>query len=38
MDIIGEVLDDPTQQFILPNVDKLSPPLLRIDDGTFSYG
>jgi ATP-binding cassette subfamily F protein 3 len=33
MEIINEVLDDPTCVFEFPNPDKLRPPLLRVEDG-----
>lgn len=38
MDMIDDVMDDPASQFIFPQVEKLNPPLIRIDDGNFSYG
>jgi ATP-binding cassette subfamily F protein 3 len=38
MDIIDEVVEDPTCVFIFPPVEKISPPLLRIEEGSFSYG
>ena len=37
LDVIEDVIEDPTCQFIFPAVEKLSPPLLRIDDGEFGY-
>lgn len=37
MELIEEVLEDPTCVFQFPDMEKLNPPLLRIDDGTFSY-
>lgn len=38
MEIIDEVVEDPTCVFIFPPVEKISPPLLRIEEGSFSYG
>ncbi|OMJ95296.1 hypothetical protein SteCoe_1353 [Stentor coeruleus] len=38
MEIIDEVLEDPTCVFQFPDMEKLSAPLLRIDDGSFGYG
>lgn len=37
MDIIDDVVEDPSCIFQFPEVDKLSPPLIRIDNGNFSY-
>ena len=37
MELVEEVIDDPTCVFIFPSPDKLRPPLLRIEDGYFSY-
>ena len=37
MELIDEVLEDPTCVFQFPEMEKLSPPLLRIDDGSFGY-
>lgn len=37
MEILSEVLDDPTQVFNFPNPDKLKSPLLKIEDGSFYY-
>ena len=37
MDLIEDVLEDPSCHFIFPQVEKVSPPLLRIDDGVFAY-
>lgn len=38
MELIDEVLEDPTCVFQFSDMEKLNPPLLRIDDGSFSYG
>ena len=38
MELIEEVLEDPTCVFQFPDMEKLAPPLLRIDDGSFGYG
>lgn len=38
MELIDEVLEDPTCVFQFPEMEKLSAPLLRIDDGSFGYG
>ena len=37
MELVEEVIEDPTCVFIFPSPDKLRPPLLRIEDGYFSY-
>ena len=37
MDIIEEVLTDPTVFFIFPNPELLSPPFLRLDEVTLGY-
>jgi len=33
MDLIDEVLEDPSCVFIFPNPEKLRPPLLKIEEG-----
>ena len=33
MDLIDEVIDDPSCVFIFPEPEKLRPPLLRIEEG-----
>jgi ATP-binding cassette subfamily F protein 3 len=38
MDIIEEVISDPTCIFIFPNPEKLSPPMLRLDEAVIGYG
>mmetsp|Transcript_28705 Transcript_28705/g.28371 ORF Transcript_28705/g.28371 Transcript_28705/m.28371 type:complete len:599 (+) Transcript_28705:279-2075(+) len=38
MEIIEDVIDDPTCVFEFPDVEPLAAPLLRIDDGSFGYG
>ena len=38
MDIIEEVLSDPTVMFVFPNPEVLSPPVLRLTDATLGYG
>lgn len=35
--MIDEVVEDPSCVFIFPAAEKLRPPLLRIEDGTFGY-
>jgi len=37
MELIEEIVEDPTCVFIFPTPDKLRPPLLKIDDGSFAY-
>jgi ATP-binding cassette subfamily F protein 3 len=37
MELIDEVVDDPSCVFIFPTAEKLRPPLLRIEDGAFGY-
>ena len=38
MDVIEEVIYDPTCVFIFPNPEKLSPPMLRLDEAVIGYG
>ena len=37
MELVEEVIEDPTCVFIFPTPDKLRPPLLRIEEGSFFY-
>ena len=37
MELVEEVIDDPTCVFEFPETEQLSPPLLRIDEGSFGY-
>ena len=37
LEMIDEVVEDPSCVFIFPAAEKLRPPLLRIEDGTFGY-
>jgi ATP-binding cassette subfamily F protein 3 len=37
MDVIEEVISDPTCVFIFPNPEKLSPPVLRLDEAEIGY-
>ena len=37
MDIIEEVIYDPTCVFIFPNPEKISPPMLRLDEANIGY-
>jgi len=37
MDMVEEVVSDPTCLFIFPNPDKISPPLLRLDEAVIGY-
>lgn len=37
MEMIDEVIDDPTSVFIFPTPEQLPTPLLRIEDGAFGY-
>lgn len=38
MDVIEEVISDPTCVFIFPNPEKISPPMLRLDEAVIGYG
>ena len=38
MDVIDEVISDPTCVFIFPNPEKISPPMLRLDEAIIGYG
>ena len=38
MDVIEEVMSDPTCVFIFPNPEKISPPMLRLDEAVIGYG
>ena len=35
--MIEEILEDPTCVFMFPTPEKLSPPLLKIEEGDFGY-
>jgi ATP-binding cassette subfamily F protein 3 len=37
MELVEELMEDPTCVFIFPTPDKLRPPLLKIEDGVFNY-
>ena len=37
MELIEEVVQDPSCVFIFPSPEKLRPPLLKIEDGSFGY-
>jgi len=37
IDRVEEVMDDPTTVFMFENPEKVRPPLIRIDDGFFTY-
>jgi len=37
MDVIEEVIYDPTCVFIFPNPEKISPPMLRLDEVNIGY-
>lgn len=37
MDLIDEVVEDPSCVFIFPTPEKLRPPLLKIEEGMFQY-
>ena len=37
MDIIDEVINDPTCIFNFPTPDKISPPMLRLDEAVIGY-
>jgi len=37
MNLIDEILEDPTCVFMFPTPEKLSPPLLKIEEGDFGY-
>jgi len=38
MDVIEDVICDPACIFIFPNPEKLSPPMLRLDEAVIGYG
>lgn len=38
MDVIEEVISDPSCIFIFPNPEKISPPMLRLDEAVIGYG
>lgn len=37
MEMIEEILEDPTCVFVFPTPEKLRPPLLKIEEGAFGY-
>ena len=37
MELVEEIIEDPSCVFIFPCPDKLRPPLLKLEDGYFSY-
>jgi len=37
MELVDEIIEDPSCVFIFPNPEKLRPPLLKIEDGNFGY-
>lgn len=37
MDAIEDIFEDPSCIFIFPTPEKLRPPLLKIDEGSFGY-
>ena len=37
MELVEEIIEDPTCIFIFPTPDKLRPPLLKVEDGLFGY-
>jgi len=37
MDVIKEILEDPTCVFNFPEPELLHPPLLKIEEGSFGY-
>ena len=37
MELVDEIVEDPSCIFIFPTPDKLRPPLLKVEDGSFSY-
>lgn len=37
MDVIEDIITDPTCIFIFPNPEKLSPPMLRLDEAIIGY-
>jgi len=37
MELVEEIMEDPTCVFIFPTPDKLRPPLLKIEEGSFGY-
>lgn len=37
MELVEEIIEDPSCIFIFPTPDKLRPPLLKVEDGLFGY-
>jgi ATP-binding cassette, subfamily F, member 3 len=37
MEKVDEVMEDPTCVFMFNNPDKVRPPVIRVEDGTFGY-
>jgi ATP-binding cassette subfamily F protein 3 len=37
MNALEEIVEDPTCVFIFPNPEKLSPPVLRLDEAVIGY-
>lgn len=37
MELIDDIIEDPSCVFIFPTPEKLRPPLMRIEDGIFGY-
>lgn len=37
MDVIEDIIYDPTCVFIFPNPEKISPPMIRLDEASIGY-
>lgn len=37
MELVDDIVEDPSCVFIFPNPEKLRPPLMKIEDGNFGY-
>jgi len=37
IDLVADVIQDPTCVFMFPNPEKISPPLMRLDEATIGY-
>jgi ATP-binding cassette subfamily F protein 3 len=38
IELVDEIIADPTCIFIFPNPEKISPPMLRLDEAVIGYG
>lgn len=37
MELVEDIIEDPSCVFIFPTPEKLRPPLLKIEEGNFGY-